>query len=846
LSFYDARNNNLNHDIVITIAGHEIDGIDKLYIDDCEVVFQSGTDGWSSYFLKPDGTHVDATNKLYFKVATGSETQAALADLVANNPKWTPQCHQYGCAHVYIQLVWDGLLYGDGLPDFQFLVRGKKVYDPRTATTYFSNLAALCAADWLMDTRLGSMKVPLADIDVANAPGGLYDAANICGETVSTLAGSEVRYAVNGAFDSDQGAGRILEQMAAAMGGHITNSNGLWKFWPAKWRAPTITLTLDDLTGPIRMQTMVSRDDTFNTIRGTYVSAAKGYIESDYPPVKNSTYILADGAITSTDIDFTLVTSSAQCQRLAKIELERIRQGIALELTTTLKAFQLQVPENVALTIARYGWTSKPFEVTRCNLVVIEGNGLNSVPTIGVSLSLRETASGVFDHANGEETQGDLAPNTNLPSPFSITSLSNLTLTAGTSELYQRGDGTIAPRIKVSWTALSDYFVTSGGKVEIQYRLSGATDYTNLADTPGSSTFAYISDVKDRVSYDVRARAVNAFKAESSWVTINGFYVEGKSTKPSNVTGFAAAVTDYGIALAWNAITDLDVAYYEVREGSSWDTALLIDQVRTTKLDIKTRVAGSHTFLIKSVDTSKNMAETEASVTAVISAPSISDATFYLERTDVIITFNGIPGSFAISEYIIRYGDTFGSSVLITDIKSTTFRKKVDWGGLRTFWVSPKDIAENEGSPVRVDVNVIIPTAVQFPRADVIRNNVLFKWSPPGSATLPIDHYLVLKGDVFSMSAEIGNVAGTFSAYFELEAGENTYWVLAVDSAGNLGIESPILAHVTAPQDFVLYTNEALDPSEATLVNIVIEGEVSSPFNEGGFFDIWSSARGGI
>jgi hypothetical protein len=240
------------------------------------------------------------------------------------------------------------------------------------------------------------------------------------------------------------------------------------------------------------------------------------------------------------------------------------------------------------------------------------------------------------------------------------------------------------------------------------------------------------------------------------------------------------------------------------------------------------------------------MAETEASVTAVISAPSISDATFYLERTDVIITFNGIPGSFAISEYIIRYGDTFGSSVLITDIKSTTFRKKVDWGGLRTFWVSPKDIAENEGSPVRVDVNVIIPTAVQFPRADVIRNNVLFKWSPPGSATLPIDHYLVLKGDVFSMSAEIGNVAGTFSAYFELEAGENTYWVLAVDSAGNLGIESPILAHVTAPQDFVLYTNEALDPSEATLVNIVIEGEVSSPFNEGGFFDIWSSARGGI
>lgn len=829
ITFLDIRGNNQYFDAIVTIAGHEVDSVQKVYLDDAEVVFQSGTDGWSSHFILPDGSHVDATNKFFLRVTDGADDQAAIGDLVALNSKWTADHRQRSCAHAYIILVWDGFLYGDGFPEISFLVNGKPVYDPRTTTTYFTNLVALCAADYLMDTRIG-VGVPSSRIDMGTDPGGLQYAANICGEDIPRQDGStEKRYTANGYWDAEEAHGRVLERFAAAMGGNIVFSNGLWKFFPAEYRAPSITLTEDDLRGPIRMQTLASRDDIFNKVRGKFVSAAQGFKETDYPAVGNSTYQTQDGREIVENIDFELVTSSSTCQRLAKIELERIRQGIQIDANFSLKAYQLQVTDTVAITLSRYGWASKVFEVVRADLSL---EASNEGPELVVPLSLRETASGVFAWNYWEENIGDIAPNTNLPSPFYVGSPTNVMLASGTSELYLRGDGTVAPRIKVSWDTLSDFFVTSGGRIEIQYKLSVDSIWLDAPSVPGSSTIVYISDVRDGVYYDVRVRGVSAFGNVSAWVTQLNHFVVGKTAKPADVTGFAAAVNEYGIQLQWIGVSDLDLRYYEVREGSTWDAGVVRFQNNATRVALDLRAVGTHTFWIKAVDTSMNYSTNAVSASAVITAPTIPGGGSSFAAGNAILDWDeATGGSWAVDGYNVYYGATFAGATFLAFTKSSLLSVVAQWSGLRRFWVEPRDIFGNVGSAFNIDITINVPGAVTGLAPQVIDNNVLLSWTAPAGSTLPIDMYVVKRGDVYASATTIGTLPGTFTVIFETIGGVYTYWVEAVDTAGNHGPATSTTTVVDEPPDFELKADVTFTAGDYLLNVLERDGDFIGPVN---------------
>ena len=111
------------------------------------------------------------------------------------------------------------------------------------------------------------------------------------------------------------------------------------------------------------------------------------------------------------DLPFTV--SSAAAQRLAKIELERARQQIVVQLQCKLGAYRMQPGDTVQLTIPRYGWAEKVFEVA--DLTLRQDVGRGDVPLLVVELTLKETAAGVYDWNDGEETTVDLAPDTSLP-----------------------------------------------------------------------------------------------------------------------------------------------------------------------------------------------------------------------------------------------------------------------------------------------------------------------------------------------------------------------------------------------------------------------------------------------
>lgn len=822
---------------IITLAGHEIDSVMKLYLDGREVAFGASPDSrWSTgYFTDSGGSLV------FMAINYGSDTQIAQPDAVAQIPDiWTANHRQAGCAHVYLLMRYSKSVFAEGMPDIEFLIKGKKVYDPRTGQTAFTDSfgsvigqnAALCANDFLTNTRFG-LGCTTVDQTVLAA------AATSCDEDIvrSGSLPTEKRYAFNSSFDPTEGAEEIISQMEQGMAGKIFSRDGKIFIYPGVYRAPTVTFTIDDLRGDIRVnQTHVARSEIFNYARGTFTSDTD-FQETDIPPQWNTSYIAQDGITIYEDFPINFVTSPTQCQRILKIELEKVRQGLQISLPLKLSGLLVNVGDTVNVSLSRYGWSPKIFEVMNLEIVV-EDDGV-----IGVDLELRETASGIYDWNSGLETIGDTAPNTTLPSATDVSPPTNIIVTSGSDELYIRGDGTVQSRMKVSWTAPSAAFATSGGKYQIRHKKTTDITWIANAEELDSATYHYILDVKDGEIYNVEVRCINTIQIPSAYVAASAHTVIGKTEPPDDITGatYSASVNDFGILLTWADINDIDRSEYEIRVGANWAAGVAIWRGKGTTTRWENKASGTYVFWIKAYDTSGNQSVNAVSTSLTIVGPSMPVVTGAISGPNLKLTWTASVGNFAIKEYEIRYGADYASGTVVAISTALNNTLRVDWGGTRTFWIAARDISGNTGSAGSVIVDIDSPNVAQNFNVRTVDNNVLLDWDDPIASTLPIAEYKVYKGETMFVAVLLGTVYGTFHAYLEDLGGDFVYHIKAVDTAGNIGAEASVSATITIPSDFFIRSElELVNSNDAAIINEDLSNAIRFPIAPGGAVDeIW-------
>ena len=580
--------------LVVLLASHECEAITTIYLND-EALTLDG----SGNVTAPSRY----ANLVRVKKHLGASDQTADSDLVSEVSGWTNEHRLRGIAYVYVRLKFDADAFPNGIPNISALVKGKKLFDPRTSSTAYSTNPALALRDYLTDTTYG-FGAATAEIDDT----AFQTAANICDESVALAAGgTESRYVIDGTIDSANAPRGNIEALLSACGGIMTFTNGLFGMKAAKYVSPTLTLTNDDLRGPISVQTKRSKRDNFNAVKGVFSPSSTNFVPTDYPPITSSTFETEDGGERIfLDYDLPYTTSSPMAQRLAKIALYRNRQQVTMDYPANLKAFKLSVGDTVQVTNDRFGFSSKVFEVAEWALV-FEGGETGTV--MGVDLMLRELASTVFDW-NAEEA-AFLQDNTNLPNPFDLTP-PGLTVT---DELQVFNEKALS--VLVATVASGSVYAK---QFEVQAKKTTETDFITIG--VGSSNKFELIDVEDGVTYDVRARIISGIGVRSNFTTAS-HQVVGKTAPPADVTDFAVNIIGTEAALSWTPVTDLDLSHYVVRHAretsnAEYANAITIAEKISRPANTAVVPALTGTYFIKAVDKLGNASTNPASSVAII------------------------------------------------------------------------------------------------------------------------------------------------------------------------------------------------------------------------------------
>lgn len=173
LVFASSTDNNKYLHLVVVLAAHEVTEIGEVWLND-----EAITDD----MLDVDNIVTSGTfeGKVRIKKHLGTSTQTADADLVADVTEWTSDHRLRGMAYIYVRLEFDRDVFPTGIPNISAYVKGKKLYDTRSATTVFTANNALIAYDYLTSSRYG-IGVDSSSVDSTS----VNAAANVCDEYVT-------------------------------------------------------------------------------------------------------------------------------------------------------------------------------------------------------------------------------------------------------------------------------------------------------------------------------------------------------------------------------------------------------------------------------------------------------------------------------------------------------------------------------------------------------------------------------------------------------------------------------------------------------------------------------------
>ncbi len=321
----------------------------------------------------------------------------------------------------------------------------------------------------------------------------------------------------------------------------------------------------------------------------------------------------------------------------------------------------------------------------------------------------------------------------------------------------------------------------------------------------------YITPEKGTNTVHYRVKAVDLIGKESQ-DTIIDF-----TTVPPNVASASSTLVGDYVSINLTSVKGtFDISHYNI---SYLDGVTRTVSTKEVSLDVVANWIGARDFTIIAVDVIGNES-VPYTLTSTLQVPSVVNLNTSIDDKDAIISWEAPSTKFNISHYTIEYVNSTNNTIYI-DSKTTSLRIPIFWGGNKTFRVRANTSLGSYSEYLSVSLGINIPV-INSLQSEVIDNNVLLKWASTHTS-LPIENYILYKGESLNNLVTIGEKKGTFTTIFENESGTYTYWLAAVDSAGNFSEKLKASASVSEPPNYVLNLNK-LSTFDGTKVNAITNG----------------------
>ena len=526
---------------------------------------------------------------------TGTTSQTVNSDLVQLNANWandmvfTANGTDIGVAYS----VFDGTyILGNPIATPMAEIEGRKVYDPRTTTTVYSDNPALCLADFLANPVFGAGRT----VDWTS----VEDAADACDELMSD---SSKRRRLSLAITDRNSIENWIEILRAHAGCFVSLDGSTATLIPDR---PVISsvITLDDSDyvaekGDLSLKFAVKPRDKVPTVVTVRYLDQRGQTT---PPewgtgggwIYDEVSVFADGVLSGTNewrdivYDMPGIPTFAQARREA---VERLNAATLEDLEATWIAndegVKFQVGDVVTLTSATRSLAGKDFRINKITQAARDF-GKWRIEALEYQAS---TYSDDVTNPDGVNAIDFFDPN-DPPAPANVTA---------TEEIYQTQTGIWATRIKLVW---DDPLWPPLRDFEVEFWVG--VDKIHSGTT---RAFVYRSPaIREGSTYVCKVRIVSVTGAQGSYGTDN-LTAQGKYLDPSDVPSISGIELGGEVRLEWEEATDLDIWRYELRYGTaggSWATATFIDRVDGLRKVTKDIGVGTWRFYVKAIDSVGN------------------------------------------------------------------------------------------------------------------------------------------------------------------------------------------------------------------------------------------------
>lgn len=483
-----------------------------------------------------------------------------------------------------------------GFPTFKAIIQGRKLYDPRTGLTVYSDNPALALGDFITSTVYGMGKT----VDSTS----LTAAANFCDE----LCGTEKRRIIGLVLDQTNPCSQWLEALRTYAGCFISQEGSSYRLIPDKAGTSVFSFTASNIVAnSLKLKKRgLQQIPTVIDLRYTDTSVL--------PWAEKSAFAKAAGVDAGTtprrdsQVQLPGVTRYSQAMREATERMNKLTlSDLSADFTAFDEALVLQVGDIVTVTHP-IGLTAKLMRVMAAK-ILDAGRW---------AISCLEYDPAVYSNA---VTAAPTYTDTALPDPAAPPAVTGLTMT---EEVFQLENGTWSSRWRVTWGAVTYPYIA-------YYRVELWAGATLIHTTTTQSAVWATPAIQEAVSYTAKVFVVSTIGSVGTVATQTATAL-GKSLVPGDVPSISAFEAGGTVYSVWGAAVDIDIWRYELKYGPVGGTyagATLIDLIDGLRNQTSVIPPGTWTLYVKAVDSVRQRSTNAATCNVTVTI----DAAAFLVNT---------------------------------------------------------------------------------------------------------------------------------------------------------------------------------------------------------------------